>query len=214
MSVRSKITPSRLVAVGAAAAAVLAVGAGAGAVAGNLVTSADIEDGAVRSPDLFDGGVRTADIHDGAVYRSDLSAGLEESIVSGKVSKLESDGPYPGQTDLGNLGTAGSEGDNSDALVLADGEAHTVWVQCATDKVALGGGFRLAADAGTAAAQAVQVTASEPTQIVDGAIVYEPIDGDAAGSFVANGWAVEAINTGASPVVVRPWVVCGELSTP
>jgi hypothetical protein len=211
MPVRSTLAPARLVAVGAAVVAVVAVGAGAGAVAGKLVTSADIQDGAVHSPDLNDDGVRSIDIHDGGVFRSDLSDNLESGIDAGKVRKLESDGPYPGSTDLGDIP---DQGDNSDELVPADGEPHTVWVQCAPDKVALGGGFRLAADAGTAAAKAVQVTASEPTQIADGAITYLPIDGDAAGSFLPNGWAVEAINTGAQPVVVRPWVVCAELATP
>jgi hypothetical protein len=37
------------------------------------------------------------------------------------------------------------------------GEKATVWVQCAPGKLALGGGFTLAADAGRAAEEDMQV---------------------------------------------------------
>lgn len=127
---------------------------------------------------------------------------------TGRVSKVESDGPYPGSTDLSKWP---GQGANSTDAVPADGKSHAVWVQCADGKVALGGGFRLAADAGDAAAKAVQVTASEPTQIKAGKVVYEPIKGDPAGSVLPNGWLVEAINTGTAPVTVRPWVVCAQI---
>jgi hypothetical protein len=128
------------------------------------------------------------------------------------LADLEADGPYPGATDLGDLGENGSEGDNSDELVPADGMRHTVWVQCATGKVALGGGFRLAADQTQEAAEAITVLASEPTQVEDGNLVYTPIDGDEAGSFLPNGWLVEVVNDGSAAQVVRPWVTCAEIA--
>ena len=89
---------------------------------------------------------------------------------------------------------------------------HTVWVKCATGKVALGGGFRLAADATQEAAELITVLASEPTQIVGDppAPGYEPIPGDEAGSIRPNGWLVEVVNDSSVPLVVRPWVVCAK----
>lgn len=124
------------------------------------------------------------------------------------VTNLESDGPYPGATDLGSIP---GNGDNSDTMWANDGTLQQSWVMCAEGKTALGGGFRVAADAGDAAAKAVQVSASEPTQVVAGALVYNPIPGDAAGSLVPNGWLVEGFNTGTAPVIVRPWVICANV---
>lgn len=130
------------------------------------------------------------------------------------LTHLESDGPYPGATDLGSIP---GEGDNSDALWKNDGTRQTSWVMCPPGKKALGGGFHVAADAGDAAAKAIQVAVSEPTQVKNGKTVYddpavyEPIPGDAAMSIRPNGWIVQGFNTGASDVVVRPWVVCAEV---
>jgi len=125
------------------------------------------------------------------------------------VTNIESDGPYPGATDLGSMT---GQGDNSDALVTNNGQPQTVWVQCAPGKTALGGGFTLASDAGAAAQKAMQVVESAPTQVKNGAIVYEPITGDEAGSFVPNAWMVTAVNNGTGDVVVRPHVVCADVS--
>jgi hypothetical protein len=125
------------------------------------------------------------------------------------VTQLETDGPYPGATDLGSLT---DQGDNSDDLWAADGSRQTSWVQCAPGKTALGGGFHVAADAGDAAAKAVHVAVSEPTQIDGGNVVYDPILGDAAGSFKPNGWLVQGFNTGSGAVVVRPWVICATVT--
>jgi hypothetical protein len=185
-----------------------------------MVTSAQIKDGAVHS----------ADIRDGGVYKTDLSDGLKSTLarrgadgadgapgVDGKdgkdgapgLSNLEADGPYPGATDLGSMT---GQGDNSDATVKADGQRQSVWVECAPGKVALGGGFRLAADQTQQAAEAIQVLASEPTQIKDGQMTYEPIAGDEAGSLQPNGWVVEVVNHGDTDQVVRPWVVCATVA--
>lgn len=125
------------------------------------------------------------------------------------LSNLEADGPYPESTQLADHP---GQGANSDAKVPADGKSHTVWVECAEGKLALGGGFRVGADQGDAVASKIQVTASEPTQIADGKVVYKPIEGDAAGSTQPNGWLVEAINTGAVDATVRPWVTCATVA--
>lgn len=125
------------------------------------------------------------------------------------LSNLESDGPYPGSTDLGKLK---DQGDNSDELVPADNKSHAVWVECAPGKVALGGGFRLGADQGDAVASKIQVTASEPTQVEDGKLVVKPIAGDEAQSIQPNGWLVEVINNSNVDATVRPWVVCATVA--
>jgi hypothetical protein len=214
-----KLVKSRLGAVVAGAAVlVVAGGSGTAVVAGGLVGSADIRDNSVRSADLRDGGVHSSDIRNGAVHKRDLSDGLESALAEPGpagpqgdpgLSNLEADGPYPGATDLGSLS---DQGDNSDEMVPADQARHTVWVECAPGKVALGGGFRLAADATQQAAEDIDVLASEPTQVADGAIVYTPIEGDAAGSFEPNGWLVEVVNNGSSDQIVRPWVVCATVA--
>ena len=93
-----------------------------------------------------------------------------------------------------------------------DSSRQTSWVQCAPGKVALGGGFHVAADAGDDAAKDIQVVVSEPTQVKDGSIVYEAIPGDAAGSLKPNGWIVQGFNDGAADVIVRPWVICATVN--
>jgi hypothetical protein len=123
------------------------------------------------------------------------------------VAGLESDGPYPGATDLGSLPR---QGDNSDQLWTSGGR-QTSWVQCPPRKFALGGGFHLAADAGDVKARQVQVVVSEPTQIKDGILVNEPINGDEAMSIKPNGWLVQGFYDGEGEVIVRPWVVCARV---
>lgn len=162
---------------------------------------------------IKDGSIRSRDIHNGAITKADLDNRAEQAIRGFK--NLETDGPYPGSTDLGGMH---DQGDNSDTLWANDGTRQTSWVQCAPGKVALGGGFNLASDAGDAAAKDVQVVVSEPTQVknaktlYDDPSVYEPIKGDEAGSFVPNAWIVQGFNTGTANVVVRPWVICADIT--
>jgi hypothetical protein len=48
---------------------------------------------------------------------------------------------------------------------------------------------------------------SSAATAADKRIVYTPITGDAAGSFVPNGWLIEGSNKG-----VRPWVTCTQVN--
>jgi hypothetical protein len=211
-----------------AVAGLIVAGAGlAGAQAAPELDGAQATRATVTGKQIKNGTVRTSDLRDRGVQLRDLSAGVHRRLAKAGtpgpagpagargatgapgLANLESDGPYPGSTDLGS--TPG-QGDNSDEMVPNDAAIHTVWVQCAPGKSAIGGGFTLASDAGVQAAQDVQVVASEPTQVRSGAIVYEPIAGDAAGSFVPNGWKVDAVNTGNAPVTVRPHVICATVA--
>lgn len=128
---------------------------------------------------------------------------IREELTKGNVSGMEADAPYPGSTQLGDHPGNGS---NSDQKVPGDSGAasHTVWVKCAEGKIAVGGGFVLAADASLAAKKAVQVISSQPTG--------EAIEGDAAGSILPTGWEVEVVNNGTEPVTVRPAVTCVNVS--
>jgi hypothetical protein len=199
---------SRVAAVTAGAVVVVGLGAG-GAVAGQMITGADIRNGSVKGVDVGTDTLGRRQLRPNSVGSDQLSDWVMGKVGEGStgLKNIESDGPYPGSTDLGKMD---GQGDNSDEAVPADGQRHTVWVQCAPGKVALGGGFRLAADNTQAAAEAISVLASEPTQIKDGAVVYEPIEGDEAGSFQANGWLVEVVNHGAQSQTVRPWVTCAD----
>lgn len=142
-------------------------------------------------------------------------AGSKHPRLHEGVVQVESDGPYPGATDLGSMD---GQGDNSEAKWVGDGgaELQTSWVQCAGAKIAIGGGFSRA-DEGAAAFKGLQVVTSQPVQIADGEIVYSPIDGDEAGSYVPNGWLVEGFNNNeGGELIVRPHVVCAKVraSTP
>lgn len=183
------------------------------------VGGSEVRDQALHSSDLAPDSVGTSEVRNGAIAPDDLSTDTKAAMKGDKgdkgdpgLSDLEADGPYPGATDLGDLGTNGSEGDNSDESVPADGTRHTVWVQCATGKVALGGGFRLAADSTQQAAQDIDVLASEPTQVENGQLVVDPIPGDAADSIQPNGWQVEVVNNGDTAQTVRPWVTCAKIA--
>lgn len=157
----------------------------------------------------------TSKIKDGAVAEPDLAAAVKTKLNSttGQVTRVEADGPYPGSTKLQDHPGNGA---NSTEKVPADGTSNTVWVMCADGKTALGGGYRVGADQGDAVAAKIQVTASEPTQVVkDGdtyKVVYTPIEGDAAGSIEPNGWLVEVINTGTVDATVRPWITCAQVA--
>lgn len=201
-----KIIRSRVAAVTVGALVVIGAGAG-GATAGALVTSADIRNQTIQSEDIGPDAIGGSELKDLAVGYSELTTNMQTKLDEPGLSELEADGPYPGATNL-----EGADGDNSTEIWAANDARHTSWVQCAPGKVALGGGFHAAADAGDAAAKAIQVVVSEPTQIQDGAVVYNAIEGDAAGSFRPNGWMVQGFNTGAGDVVVRPWVVCARIA--
>lgn len=157
----------------------------------------------------------SAKLKDGVVAEQDLAAAVKTKLndTKGQVTAVEADGPYPGSTKLQDHPGNGA---NSTEKVPADGKSHTVWVQCADGKTALGGGYRVGADQGDAVAAKIQVTASEPTQVVkdgdDYKLVYTPIAGDAAGSIEPNGWLVEVINTGTVDATVRPWVTCAQVA--
>ena len=202
---------------------------GAGKITGssikdNTLTGKDVKDKSLTTADLSDGAKKALKGKTGAAGpqgapgasgakgdKGDTGDKGEKGDKGDKgepgLSGLEADGPYPGVPGL-DLGDMTDQGDNSDALWANDGSRQTSWVQCPPGKVALGGGFDLAADAGDAAAKAVAVAVSQPTQIKNGAVVYEPIEGDEAGSFRPNGWLIQGFNAGTAPVVVRPWVTC------
>lgn len=211
---RSKIIAGA-VAAGAAVAVLFGTGVAQAAatvdtfdIVNDTIQSVDVKKNSLTGLDIANGSLNGGDLRDGAVSETQLSDTVKAKLNPGPVdSGFESDGPYPGATDLGSME---GQGDNSDNLIQGDEGAseQEVWVQCAEGKVATGGGFHLAADASLAAKKAMQVTASEPTQVADGALVYEPIDGDEAGSVKPNGWRVAVINSGTQDAVVRPWVIC------
>ncbi|WP_433164707.1 hypothetical protein [Kribbella sp. CA-247076] len=203
-----KIVKRVAIAVGALAVVGGFVASPAGAAVRATVTY-PLARNSVAEPQVVNNSLTGVDIQTNSLGWTDLDANTQKQIRRGDVTNLEADGPYPGATDLGDLT---DQGDNSDQKVLNDSEPHTVWVQCAPGKVALGGGFRLAADASVATMKTIQVVASEPTQIKNGAIVVVPIEGDEAQSIEPNGWAVTAINEGTEPVIVRPWVTCATVA--
>jgi hypothetical protein len=52
---------------------------------------------------------------------------------------------------------------------------------------------------------------SQPTQVEDGELVYNRIEGDADWSFVPNAWLVEGYNNGDTDLIVRPHVICANV---
>lgn len=173
----------------------------------NSVNSSALIDGQVFQRDIAPSVVKSFNtVWNTSVHFVSLDPSLRARVDAGKVTGVESDGPYPGSTDLSKLGAPGSQGSNSTELVPGDAGAatHTVWVKCADGKVATGGGFTLAADASLAAKKLVQVVASEATG--------DAITGDPAGSLKPTGWQVEVINNSVDAVTVRPWVVCAKVS--
>lgn len=122
------------------------------------------------------------------------------------VTKLEADSPYPSATQL-----ADHEGNGANSTVKFKGDKgatlQRAWVQCADGKSAIGGGFQRA-DESVASIKNLQIVTSAATQIKDGKEVYNPIEGDAAGSVKPNAWLVEGFNNGDTDLIVRPSVVC------
>lgn len=213
MSIISKLRGnSRLATAGILAAGIAVGGIGFGATAqatGLMSVTYPLARNSVAEPQVVNNSLTGSDVKTNSLGWTDLDANTQQQIRRGDVTGLESDGPYPGSTQLQDHP---GQGANSTEKVPADGKSHTVWVQCAEGKTALGGGFRVGADQGDAVASKIQVTASEPTQISNGKVVYVPIKDDAAGSLEPNGWLVEAINSGTVDATVRPWVTCATVA--
>jgi hypothetical protein len=211
-----RIRNNRVAAVAIGTTVLVALGSAGGAVAAGMVGSIDIRNESIRSVDIKDGQVRLSDINDRAERQLrgrngkdgvDGADGKDGAKGEPGVSNIEADGPYPGATNLTN-------GDNSTDKWLAGKptELQSSWVMCAPGKVALGGGFSRA-DEGAAAFKGLQVVTSQPVQVVDGnPQAYTPIEGDADGSFVPNGWLVEGFNNGDTDLIVRPHVVCADVA--
>jgi hypothetical protein len=116
----------------------------------------------------------------------------------------------PGQD--GAPGPAGPPGEDGVASPETDGVyrdlpegdgtvVHTFTVDCAGDKVALGGGFSIDFPQHRAN---VRFVGSTPAN-------FEPIEGDPEGSVIAHGWEVQVINSGPA-TSLRPWVVCADVN--
>ena len=144
------------------------------------------------------------DVEDGSLQGEQGPQGEKGEKGDPGLSELESDGPYPGATQL-------QDGDNSSEKWVGDEGAslQSSWVMCPEDKTAIGGGYSRA-DEGPAAFKGLQIVTSQPVQVVDGnPQAYTPIEGDVDGSYVPNGWLVEGFNNNDSgELIVRPHVVC------
>jgi hypothetical protein len=194
-------------------------------IADGAVGSGEIINNTIRRHDIADGSVGPGEILDGSVRAGDLDPALADGLKGEKgdtgdagpagpegpagpagpqgdpgLAEVESDGPYPGATQLGDFPGNGSN--STDQWTNAGRQVS--WVKCADGKVAIGGGFNLAADAGDEKAKQVQVVVSEPSGDV--------IEGDAAMSLKPTGWRIEGFYTGEGSVVVRPWVVCATVA--
>jgi hypothetical protein len=209
------------------AAAVIAAGMLTGSA--NAVTPAEpgVPDNSVASAEVVDGSLYQKDVNpavvdvfrtpkadvvsswnvrDNGIYDQDLHS----SAKVGRTTKVESDSPYPGATQLGEFAGNGA---NSTSKFLGDSGAalQRAWVRCADGKVAIGGGFQRA-DESIAAIRNLQIVTSSPTQISGNNEVYNPIPGDAAGSLLPNAWLVEGFNLGTTDLIVRPSVICAAVS--
>jgi hypothetical protein len=90
--------------------------------------------------------------------------------------------------------------------VPADNASHTVLVQCAADKAALGGGFRVPSDQPQPVSKEIAVLASEPAQVGDDGAVVTPMTG------VPNAWLLEVVNHGDVDQSITTWVVCATIA--
>lgn len=213
------ILGNRITAVVAGAAVIATLGSTA-AFAANTITGDDVQDGTLTPRD-FNKNVQTyfGNLNMRAFENSkslgELAKdgnGLEDRVTDLEnadpaFADLESDGPYPGATEL-------QDGDNSTAKWVVDEGANLQqsWVMCAPGKTAVGGGFSRA-DEGAAAIKGLQIVTSQPVQVVDGnPQAYTPIEGDVDGSYVPNGWLVEGFNNGATELIVRPHVICATVN--
>lgn len=169
-----------------------------------------IKDGTIYGADINPAAVKWfTTVYNGSVHEEGLDSALKAKVNKPGVTGVESDSPYPGATQLAD--NAGN-GANSAVKFLGDKGAalQRAWVQCADGKTAIGGGYQRA-DEGVAAIKNLQIVSSSPTQIKDGKEVYEPIDGDKAGSVKPNAWLVEGFNNGDADLIVRPSVICANI---
>ncbi|MPY99722.1 MAG: hypothetical protein GEU97_17350 [Actinophytocola sp.] len=194
-------------------ALVLLLSGGTAVAAGHIGTD-DIRDYSITKQKMKRDSVGSWEAKDRSLTGGDLrleSVGqrvftprVRELLNQTGIKNLESDGPYPGVTQL-------EEGSNSTDKWAADGTFQSSWVKCAEGKTAIGGGFSRA-DEGPEAYKGLNIVTSQPVQIENGdPTAYNPIEGDADGSYVPNGWLVEGFNDGTTELIVRPHVVCAEL---
>jgi hypothetical protein len=221
--------------VGGAVAGALVTSAG---IKDETIRARDIAPGAVSESEVRNGSVDLADLstavrdelakqaQDGAdgtdgVDGAPGADGMDGVDGTDGVAQLESDGARPGATQLSDNPGNGA---NSTEIWAAGPNAgyHSSWVACPEGKTALGGGYSRDTETG-AAVKGLQVVTSAPAQIdptasdepdtvIDERIVYHPIEGDKAGSFVPNGWLVEGFNNGNVDLIVRPWVICAAVN--
>lgn len=180
----------------------------------------DLDRASVGKSEIKEAAVAQHELRVGSVGKSELSGPVKDLIaVDLFLDGVESDGPYPSATQLADSGD--DQGANSTQAWTGDNGAtlQQSWVRCPDGKVALGGGY---GDNDGAGQDGLNVVTSAPVQIDgDGKLssdgpppagAYEPIDGDAAGSYVPNGWLVEGYNHNPSgQIIVRPHVVCAQL---
>ena len=220
----------RVGAVMAGASVLVILGGVGGAVAGTLITSANIADETIKARDIGPGAVTRSEVRDGSLGVGELSTRVQTELAqhaqngtngTDGVAGLESDGARPGATQLAD--NPGQGANSTEVWTAGPASAfHTSWVACPEGKTALGGGFSRDTETG-AAVKGLQVVTSSPAQIdptltddpatpADERIVYTPIEGDAAGSFVPNGWIVEGFNNANTDLIVRPWVICATVN--
>lgn len=210
------VTRSRITAAAAGGVAVLMLGGGTAVAAGHIsgddiqhysITKQHLKKNSVGSWEVIDRSLRGGELKKDSVGRwvfTPYLRGLIEDVEnSDRVSGLESDGPYPGATQL-------QEGSNSTKKWAGDEGAslQRSWVRCPDGKKALGGGYSRA-DEGVEAYKNLQIVTSQPAQVENGdPNTYNPIEGDPDGSYVPNAWLVEGFNNGTTEMIVRPHVTC------
>jgi hypothetical protein len=126
------------------------------------------------------------------------------------LSKLESDGPYPGLTQLAAYKDAGA---NSTDTWVSDPDGLKLqesWVMCAPGKVALGGGF----GQNDATSSKLVIVTSTPYYVDPATLepATPPLVGEEQ-SIIPNAWLVQGYNMSDNELVVRPWVVCAKIAS-
>lgn len=128
------------------------------------------------------------------------------------LANVLANGPYPGATEL-------QDGANSTSEWKDDGTLQTSWVECPPGDDALGGGFGPNGDLSTSdgGSELITIVGSAPIQVssdgkttIDG--YNQPIPGNPDDAIEPNGWAVQGYNHSGHDVIVRPWVVCAQVS--
>lgn len=169
------VTRSRITAAAAGGIAVLMLGGGTAVAAGHIsgddiqhysITKQHLKKNSVGSWEVIDRSLRGGELKKDSVGRwvfTPYLRGLIEDVEnSDRVSGLESDGPYPGATQL-------QEGSNSTKKWAGDEGAslQRSWVRCPDGKKALGGGYSRA-DEGVEAYKNLQIVTSQPAQVENG----------------------------------------------